>query len=120
MAQYEHLPIYKQAMDLAVCIEKMAHGFSRYHKYSLGSDLRNLSRGVIGLIIRANSEKSKLSTLVLLRGNIEELKTCLRIGKELHVFKSFNSFTHVVEQVIMLGRQNEGWIKSQSFVKDPQ
>jgi len=34
MARYEHLPIYKKAMDLAVYLEKIVRGFSRYHKYS--------------------------------------------------------------------------------------
>jgi hypothetical protein len=120
MAQYEHLPIYKQAMDLAVYIEKIVCGFSRYHKYALGSELRSLSRNLVKLIIRANSTKDKLLVLLELRENIEELKTCIRIGKELQVFKNFNSFTHAVEQVIMLGRQNEGWIKSQNNAKVPQ
>jgi len=39
MARYEHLPIYKKAMDLAVYLEKIVRGFSRYHKYTLGSEL---------------------------------------------------------------------------------
>ncbi len=30
MARYEHLPIYKQAMDVAVHFEKVVAGFSRY------------------------------------------------------------------------------------------
>lgn len=34
MARYEHLPIYKQAMDVAVHFEKVVAGFSRYHKYT--------------------------------------------------------------------------------------
>ena len=41
MARYEHLPIYRAAFDLAVHIEKIVHNFSRYHKYTLGSELRN-------------------------------------------------------------------------------
>ena len=40
MARYEHLPIYKQAMDVAVHFEKVVTGFSRYHKYTLGTELR--------------------------------------------------------------------------------
>jgi len=39
MVCYEHLPIYKQAMDIAVHFEKLVAGFSRYHKYTLGSEL---------------------------------------------------------------------------------
>jgi len=41
MARYEHLPIYKQAMDVAVHFEKVVAGFSRYHKYTLGTELRS-------------------------------------------------------------------------------
>ena len=37
MAQYEHLPIYKKAMDIADYLENLVRGFSRYHKYTLGA-----------------------------------------------------------------------------------
>lgn len=53
MARYEHLPIYKQAMDVAVHFEKLVAGFSRYHKYTLGSELRNKSREIVALIVNA-------------------------------------------------------------------
>jgi hypothetical protein len=61
MAQYEHLPIYKQALDLAVYLEKAVSGFSRYHKYSLGADLRKIARHNITLIVQANSETERLA-----------------------------------------------------------
>jgi hypothetical protein len=32
VARYEHLPIYKKALDLAVHFENTMVGFSRYHK----------------------------------------------------------------------------------------
>lgn len=47
MARYEHLPIYKQAMDVAVHFEKVVAGLSRYHKHTLGTELRNKSREVV-------------------------------------------------------------------------
>jgi len=31
MAQYEHLPIYREAMRLAVHLENTVRGFARYH-----------------------------------------------------------------------------------------
>jgi len=42
----EHLPIYKQAYDLCLYLEQVVQGFSRYHRYAIGLDLRNTSRGV--------------------------------------------------------------------------
>jgi hypothetical protein len=32
MARYEHLPIYKKALDVAVHFEKVVAEFGRYHK----------------------------------------------------------------------------------------
>jgi hypothetical protein len=43
MARYEYLPIYKKALDLAVFLEQSVKSFSRYHKYTIGGDLRNHS-----------------------------------------------------------------------------
>ena len=44
MAQYEHLPIYKAAFDLNLYVEQIVRNFSRYHKYTLGTELRERSR----------------------------------------------------------------------------
>ena len=54
MAYYENLPIYKASYDVTLHLEKMVAGFSRYNKYTLGSELRNLSREILKLIVRAN------------------------------------------------------------------
>ena len=37
MARSEHLPIYKASYDLCLYLEEAVHGFSRYHKYTLGA-----------------------------------------------------------------------------------
>ena len=55
MARYEHLPTYKKAMELSIYLQNTVKNFSRYNKYSVGADLRELSRSIILLIIRANS-----------------------------------------------------------------
>ena len=112
MARYEHLPIYKKAMDVAVHFEKVVAGFSRYHKYTLGTELRNKSREIVGLIVKANSTKDRLPCLLDLRERIEELMILVRLCKEVRAFKSFKSFQYVIEQINMVSRQNEGWIKS--------
>lgn len=88
MAQYEHLPIYKSALDLAVYLEKAVSGFSRYHKYSLGADLRRLARQNITLIVQSNSEQERLATLVLLRSSLEELMVCLGLPRSCRCLKA--------------------------------
>ena len=72
MAHYEHLPIYKEAMEVAIYFENIVKNFSRYNKYTLGSELRKLSRGTVKLIIKANSSREKLPILYELRERLEE------------------------------------------------
>ena len=79
MAQTEHLPIYKAAYDLCLYFEQLVRGFSRYHKYSLGQDLRDGARRVLKLIVRANARREKGRMLLQVREEVEELKVLLRL-----------------------------------------
>ncbi len=117
MARYEHLPMNKAAMDLTVSIETIVRNFSRYHKYTLGSDLRQQSRELVTVIIRANSRADKLPVLHDLRERLEGFNVLLRIGKEVNGFQRVNSYAHAAELVVALSRQNEGWMKGQSGPK---
>lgn len=82
MARYEHLPIYEKVLETAVYFEKVVAGFSRYHKYTLGTDLGDKSREIVGLIVKANSVKEKLPQLLDLRDKLEKLMILIRICKE--------------------------------------
>jgi len=112
MARYEHLPIYKQALDVAVHFERVVAGFSRYHKYTLGSELRNKSRDIVSLIVKANAAQDKHPQLVHVRQALDELLILVRISKEAKAFKNFKSFQYAIEQVVSVCRQNEGWLRS--------
>ncbi len=100
-------------MDLTIYFEKVVRNFSRYHKYTLGSELREKSREIVGLIIKANSTSVKSPLLFELRERLEGLKVLIRICKEVKAFHSFNSFVYASNQVIDISRQNEGWINGQ-------
>ncbi len=73
MAQTEHLPIYKSTYDLCLYLEQIMHSFSRYHKYTLGADLRDGARRALKLVVRANSRRDKVPVLLQLREELEEL-----------------------------------------------
>ena len=61
MAHYRHLPIWKAAMDLAVHLEHAVRRFGktpsppRYHKYTLGTELRQTALRLCRLVARANN-----------------------------------------------------------------
>jgi len=114
VARHEHLPIYKAALDLTVHLEKTVAGFSRYHKYTLGTELREGSRAVLQQVLRANNaatREQRAAELRVLRERIEALLLAMRVAKEVKAFKSFAAYLHAVEQVGSVARQNEGWFK---------
>jgi 23S rRNA-intervening sequence protein len=114
LARYEHLPIYKAALDLVVHIEQVVAGFSRYQKYSVGAELRESSRAVLMQVLKANnaqSGKPRGDELTKLREMIDSLLLIMRIAKEVKAFKSFAAYVFAVKQAGSVARQNEGWLK---------
>ena len=114
MALHENLPIYKKALDLAIYFEKIVKNFSRYHKYTVGTELRNVSREVLTLIVKANLARDKKEALLKVREKLEELKISVKICKEIKAFRSFKSFEYSIRSVVNIAKQNEGWLKSQN------
>ena len=82
MARYEHIPIYKAVLDMAVYMEQIVAHFSRYHKYTLGSELRLLSHRVVVLIIGANNAANKKLLLTELADALEEMKLLIHLALE--------------------------------------
>ena len=120
MARYEHLPIYKAALDLTVHLEKLVAGFSRYHKYTLGTEMREGSRALLMQILKANdapNAKQRCTELLVLRNMVEALLMTLRVAKEVKAFQSFQGYLFVIEQVGSVARQNEGWLTHTSQAK---
>ena len=111
MARYEHLPIFREAYDLSVHIEKIVRNFGRYHKYTLGTDLRNKSRCILGKIVDANNSRKRRGLLLELRQELEGFKVLSRLCHDSGGFASTRSYLHVAERITGIARQNEGWIK---------
>ncbi|KAB2834422.1 MAG: hypothetical protein F9K48_06330 [Candidatus Brocadia sp.] len=72
-----------------IYFEETARHFRRYHKYTLGTKLREKSREIVGLIIKANSTRERL----------EGLEVLVRICKEAKAFHNFNFFEYAITRV---------------------
>jgi hypothetical protein len=99
-------------MEMGVYLDTVVRNFSRYHKYTIGQDLRDLSRNIIKLIIRANSSVHKTESLFDLVQHCEMLKTMLFFAKETKAFQNFNSFQYATGLAVLLCKQSEGWLQS--------
>ena len=112
MARYEHLPIFRDAYDLTVHMEQIVRNFSRYHKYTLGTELRTQSRRILERVIAANNAAEDRTTHLLeLRQALENFKVLARLCQDSGAFAKTRSYLYVAERITNLARQNEGWIK---------
>lgn len=113
MARYEHLPIFRAAFDLALHLEKIVKNFSRYHKYTLGTELRERSRAVLQRVIAANTaSEERQAQLLALRAELEQLKVLVRLCHQSGGFATTRSYLYVSEQLVGIAKQNEGWLRS--------
>ena len=114
MAHYENLPVYKSALDLATYFEKIVHFFTRFHKYTIGTDLRNASRRILVLVAKANIKQDRIAVLTEALEKLDELKILVRLCKEIKGFRSFKSFEFATKSIVEVSKQCEGWLKSQN------
>ena len=113
MARYDHLPIWKDAVSLAVLLEEAVRRFPRYHKYALGADLRRQAYAVCRGVVVANGERDGRARAVeRLAVAVEELKLLVQMGKEVKAFASFKEFERAAELAVALSKQSGEWRRS--------
>jgi len=112
MARSARPAIWADALRLALEIEQAVRGFARYHKYTLGADLRRQAAQICRLVAQAarfaRHRAAALERLVL---EVEALKTTIYLAKELQAFASFAQFERVVQLAVLVGKQSGGWFK---------
>ncbi|MFZ5698764.1 MAG: four helix bundle protein [Pseudomonadota bacterium] len=105
--------IAKLAERLLCDIEQAVKAFPRYHKYSLGSELREQAMLVTRLCHRAWRDRSKQAQWVSeLVWAIDEMKISLQLGSMIRAFKSFAQFEQLIRATEELGKRAGGWKKS--------
>ena len=103
-------PIVKQAERVMREVEVAVRHFARYHKYSVGADLRDGARDVARLTHRAWRDSGRKSEWIdALVFAVDDLKLTLQLAKELQAFRSFSQFEGLARLVSDLGRQCGGW-----------
>lgn len=106
-----HLPdIAKKAERFLLDIEQAVRGFARYHRYTVGTDLRTQAMAVVRLCNRAWRDRDHqphwVSQLVWA---IDELKLTLQLCSQLRAFRSFGQFEQLIRAADELGKCAGGW-----------
>jgi hypothetical protein len=111
-------PIAKAAERCLVEVNKAVLQFSRGFRHELGADLRRQAAEISRLCDRAWRDKSRqLYWTDQLVWSIDELKCSLRLGSQLHAFKSFAQFEALIRLAEDLGRQAGAWKRYQQHPK---
>lgn len=106
-------PVYRDIKRLLVMVENAVQGFSRYHRYTLGTDLRQQALKLMRLVHRAWRDQANVRKhLQSLVWALDDFRLSLQLAKELHAFPSFALFEQLARLGDQVGRQCGGWLKS--------
>ena len=109
MRHLNHLPIWRDATRLLLAIEQAVRLFPRYHKYTLGTELRQQAMRVCRLIMRAADQRAdQAQWLHQLVTAVDDLKLAVQLAKELEAFKSFKEFQAIAELAVAVGQAERG------------
>ncbi len=110
-------PIYRDIQRLLVHTEAVVRRFSRYHKYTVGTDMRRqamlLMRGVHRACFDRAQQARHIEALVWA---VDDFKLTLQLAKEVGAFAdpsrseaSFAQFEATLNLVATIGKQCGGW-----------
>jgi hypothetical protein len=112
MQYLNHLPIWRDANRLLLAIEQAVRQFPRYHKYTLGTDLRRQAMTLFRLILRASDKgEDQGEHVARVLDAVDDLKLQIQLGKELQAFQGFGQFQAIAELAVAVGKQRGGWRK---------
>jgi hypothetical protein len=81
--------------------------------------MREKAMELVLLVARCNRKEERLRHVVQLCQEVEEMKILVNMAKEVQAFLSFKQFVQVMERVVGLALQAEGWKKSLSKATRP-
>lgn len=103
-------PLWRDANRLLLEVEQAVRHFPRYHKYTLGSELRSQAMAIVRQIQRAwHDKENSLPHLDTLVAAVDDLKIQINLAKELQAFRNFAEFQRIGELAVNIGKQCGGW-----------
>jgi hypothetical protein len=85
MAQYEHLPIYKQTYDILLRTMTATKDFPREYKYTLGQKIKDELIELVVLIYRANSAKNKSQHIEQILERVQAIQLLMRLSHDMKI-----------------------------------
>ena len=110
MAQYQHLPIYKQTYDILLRTMTATKDFPREYKYTLGQKIKDELIELVVVIYRANSAADKARHIESIIERVQAIQLMLRLSHDMHILPR-RHYAALSEMTDSLARQAQGWLK---------
>jgi hypothetical protein len=110
MAQYQHLPIYKQTYDILLRTMTATKDFPREYKYSLGQKIKDELIELVVTIYRANSAADKVRHIESILERVQAIQLMMRLSHDMHILPR-RHYAALSEMTESLARQAQGWLK---------
>ena len=111
MAQYEHLPIYKQTYDILLRTLTATKDFPREYKYTLGQKIKDELIEIVVLIYRANSARNKEQHIQEIMERVQAVQLLMRLSHDMKILPR-RHYAALSEMTESLAKQAQGWLKS--------
>jgi hypothetical protein len=111
MAQYQHLPIYKQTYDILLRTMIATKDFPREYKYSLGQKIKDELIELVVLIYRANSAINKKQHIESILERVQAIQLLMRLSHDMKIL-SRKHYAVLSEMTESLAKQAQGWLNS--------
>ncbi len=111
MAQYEHLPIYKQTYDILLRTMTATKDFPREYKHTLGQKIKDELTELVILIYRANSAKDKRQHIESILERVQAVQLLMRLSHDIKILPR-RHYAALSEMTESLAKQAQGWLKS--------
>jgi hypothetical protein len=110
MANYNNIHILQDAQLMMVEVERIVKDFLRYHKYTLGAELRKKAIQIYKLVSyviqHKQTRKQWIESLVYA---VHDFKSQIQIAKDLKIFKNFKHFERLARYSLALNKQSKKW-----------
>ncbi|TXH00345.1 MAG: four helix bundle protein [Candidatus Moraniibacteriota bacterium] len=111
MAQYEHLPIYKQTYDILLRTMVATKDFPREYKFTLGQKIKDELIELVILIYRANSAADKKQHIESILERVQAIQLMMRLSHDMKILPR-RHYAALSEMTENLAKQAQGWLKS--------
>ena len=126
MAQYQHLPIYKQTYDILLRTMTATKDFPREYKYTLGQKIKDELIELVVMIYRANSAADKAQHIESIVERVQAIQLMMRLSHDMKILPrrprakarfqkscpAKRDGAALSEMTDSLAKQAQGWLRS--------